>query len=152
VDHTALVLAIGFWYFGGAIDEKHLYFGSCSGTFRASPMTAATIDTMRAPGETPAIPPRRQPRRFWPQAVLFVSCVVLVNAIVGEKGLMDTLRARRAYAAAAQDLTRLKRENAALRDEARRLRNDPETIEAVARGELGLVKPGEILVTIKDVK
>jgi cell division protein FtsB len=96
--------------------------------------------------------PRRQPRRFWPQAVLFVACVLLVNAIFGDKGLTDTLRARRAYASAMQDLARLKRENAALRDEARRLRNDPATIEAVARGELGLVRPGEILVTIKDVK
>jgi len=114
-------------------------------------MAAATTTPTRDPGEAPAIP-RRQPRRFWPQAVLFVSCVLLVNAVFGEKGLMDTLQARRAYAAAAQDLNRLKRENAALRDEARRLRNDPETIEAVARDELGLVKPGEILVTIKDVR
>ena len=37
-------------------------------------------------------------------------------------------------------------------DYVRRLRTDPATIESVARGELGLVKPGEILVTIKDVK
>ena len=115
-------------------------------------MAAATTTPTRDPGEAPAIPPRRQPRRFWSQAVLFVSCVLLVNAIFGEKGLMDTLRARKAYTAARQDLAHLKQENAALRDEARRLRSDPATIESVARGELGLVKPGEILVTIKDVK
>jgi cell division protein FtsB len=114
-------------------------------------MAAAANDSSRETRTAPE-PARRQPRRFWPQAVLFVSCVLLMNAIFGEKGLMDTLRARKAYAGARQDLDRLKRENASLRDEARRLRSDPATIESVARGELGLVKPGEILVTIKDVK
>ena len=114
-------------------------------------MTTASSNLIRDTGPVASIP-RRQPRRFWSQAVLFVSCVLLVNAIVGERGLMDTLRARKAYAAAMQDLGRLKRENAGLRDTARRLRNDPATIESVARGELGLVKPGEILITIKDVK
>ena len=96
--------------------------------------------------------PRRQPRRFWSHALLFAACVLLVNAVVGDRGLMDTMRARRARAAAAQELARLKRDNATLRDQARRLRSDPRTIESVARGELGLVRPGEILVTVKDVK
>jgi cell division protein FtsB len=99
----------------------------------------------------PAIP-RRQPRRFWSHAILFAACVLLVNAVFGDKGLMDSLRARKASTAAARDLDRLKRENASLREQVRRLRSDPSAIEAVARGELGLVRPGEILVTIKDVK
>jgi cell division protein FtsB len=114
-------------------------------------MAAVTTNPTRDPGQTPA-PRRKEPRRFWSHAVLFAACVVLVNALIGDKGLMDTLRARKAYAAAAGDLLRLKRENAALRDRVRRLRSDPATIESVARGELGLVKPGEILVTIRDVK
>lgn len=96
--------------------------------------------------------PRRQSRSFWGHAVLFVASVLLVNALVGDRGLMQTIRARRANAAAAGDLQRLKQENARLREQARRLRNDPRTIESVARGELGLVRPGEILVTLKDVK
>jgi cell division protein FtsB len=96
--------------------------------------------------------PRRQPRRYWGHAVLFVASVLLVNALVGDRGLMQTIRARRANAAAAGELQRLKQENARLRDQARRLRSDPRTIESVARGELGLVRPGEILVTLKDVK
>jgi cell division protein FtsB len=126
-----------------------LYFGSRFGTFRID--MAATLDTTRDPGQGPAIP-RRQPRRFWSHALLFTACVLAVNAAVGDKGLTDTLRARKAYAAAAQNVARLKRENATLRDQVRRLRSDPATIESVARGELGLVRPGEILVTIKDVK
>jgi cell division protein FtsB len=95
---------------------------------------------------------RRPPRRYWSHVMLFAACVLLANGLFGERGLMDTIRARRAYSRAARDLDRLKRANAVLRDQARRLRDDPGTIESVARGELGLVRPGEILVTIKDVK
>jgi cell division protein FtsB len=107
--------------------------------------------TLSGDAELPPIP-RRQPRRFWSHAVLFAACVLLVNAVFGEKGLMDSLRARNASTAAADALDRLKRENASLRDQVRRLRSDPSAIEAVARGELGLARRGEIVVTIKDVK
>jgi cell division protein FtsB len=84
--------------------------------------------------------------------MLFAACVLVVNSLFGDRGLTDTIRARRAFKSASRDLDRLKRDNAALREQARRLRDDPATIEAVARGELGLVRPGEILITIKDVK
>ncbi len=114
-------------------------------------MATAAFTIARETGTQPPLP-RRQPRRFWSHAVLFTACVILVNAVVGDKGLTDSIRARRASTAAAQDLARLKRENAALRDTVRHLRSDPATIESVARGELGLVRPGEILVTIKSVK
>ena len=95
---------------------------------------------------------RRQTRRFWSHAMLFIATVLLVNGLFGERGLMQSIRARRAFAAAARDLARLKQDNAVLRDRARRLRSDPATIESVAREELGLMRRGEILVTVKDVK
>jgi cell division protein FtsB len=83
--------------------------------------------------------------------MLFTACVLLGNGLFGERGLTETFRARRAYAASMRELDQLKRENAALRDMARRLRTDP-NIEAVARGELGLVRDGEILFTVHDTK
>jgi cell division protein FtsB len=83
---------------------------------------------------------------------MFAACVLLVNGLFGERGLMDRMRARRQSAVALRDLERLKRDNAALRDQARRLRGDPATIESVAREELGLIGQGEVLVTIRDVK
>ncbi|HEX6465353.1 MAG TPA: septum formation initiator family protein [Vicinamibacterales bacterium] len=98
------------------------------------------------------VPPRRQPRQFWSVAMLFTACVLLANGLFGERGLTETIRARRAQAQAQRELNEVKRENAALRAVARRLRTDPAAIEAVARGELGLIRPGEILVTIRDTK
>jgi cell division protein FtsB len=95
--------------------------------------------------------PRRQPRRIWSHAVLFAASALLVNGLFGERGLVATLQAKRTSATAAQDLARLRHENQALRERARLLRNDPRTIEAVARGELGLARADEIVVTVRDL-
>ena len=81
-------------------------------------------------------------------AVLFVTSLLLANALVGENGLFDQVRHRRGHAALGRQIEQMREENQRLRDEARRLREDPGTIEAVARHELGLVKPGERPVLI----
>ena len=99
---------------------------------------------------TPA-PPRRHATRFWSHALVFAAAVLLVNAVFGERGLMDSLQARRAYSVAARDLAAIRQVNARLRDDVRRLRSDPSTIEAVARRDLGLAHPGEIVVTVRDL-
>ena len=49
------------------------------------------------------------------------------------------------------DLASLRVENARLREDVRRLREDPETIEYVARKDLGLARRGEILVVLKEL-
>jgi cell division protein FtsB len=98
------------------------------------------------------VTPRRQGRRFWSHAMLFLASVLLVNGLFGERGLMQSMRARRVFAEAARDLARLKHDNAGLRDQARRLRSDPATIESIARQDLGLMRPGEIVVTVKEIK
>lgn len=76
--------------------------------------------------------------------------VLVVDALVGDKGLIETVRARRQHAEVAASLAGLRQQNARLRDDIRRLREDPGTIESIARGELGLMRPGEILFVVKD--
>jgi hypothetical protein len=78
--------------------------------------------------------------------------VLVINALVGERGLMETLRARKHHQELKVAIDRLRTENVRLRDEARRLRSDPAMIEALARQELGLIKPGEVLFIIKDAR
>src|SRR4051812_36011759 len=95
---------------------------------------------------------RRRPSRFWSRALLFAASVLLVNGLIGERGLLEGVRAQHAYGAAARDLARLRQENDGLREQARRLRHDPAVIEAVARRELGLVRNGEILITVHDLR
>jgi cell division protein FtsB len=81
-----------------------------------------------------------------------VTLVLVIDALVGEKGLMETLRARRQYRELSGSIDRLRGENARLREEMRRLREDPRTIESLAREELGLIRPGELLFIVKDAR
>ena len=81
----------------------------------------------------------------------FVVCVLVVDALVGDQGLVATIRARKHYDQLATDLARLQSENAGLREEARRLREDPAAIEEIARRELGLMGQQETLFIIKDI-
>lgn len=82
----------------------------------------------------------------------FATVVVLVDALVGEHGLAATLRARRTYEQGQAQLAGMRAENAALRETARRLATDPGAIEALARTELGLVRPGEVLFIITPAR
>lgn len=98
----------------------------------------------------PAASPRR--RRILNVLLGFATVVMLVDALVGEKGLVERMRAKRQYQEQAAALEVLKGGNARLRETARRLRDDPSAIEAIAREELGLIRPGELLFIVRDVK
>jgi cell division protein FtsB len=93
----------------------------------------------------------RRGRRLARYALGFITVVLVIDAIVGEKGLLALLKARRDYSAVEQALDRARQDNVDLREQARRLREDPDAIEEVARRELGLIKPGEKLFIIKDI-
>jgi cell division protein FtsB len=90
-------------------------------------------------------------RRLLRHALFFITLVIVIDAIAGEKGLLALLQARREYSALERSLDRARAENAELREMARRLREEPAAIEEQARRELGLIKPGEILFIVKDI-
>jgi cell division protein FtsB len=90
-------------------------------------------------------------RRIVHWLVLFVAALIVVDGLVGDRGLLAMLRARREYDVLSATIARQRADNARLRDEARRLREDPSAIEEVARRELGLIKPGEKVFIIKDL-
>jgi cell division protein FtsB len=111
------------------------------------------VDEIVGSGSGSALPPipRRGERRRKriDLALTFVAVILLVNAVVGDRGLLETWRARRQYSALISGISSLRDHNQQLRDEARRLREDPAAIEALARQELGLIRPGEILVVVR---
>ncbi len=97
--------------------------------------------------------PRRptRNRRIVQLVILFVASVIIVDGLVGDRGLLAMLRARHEYDDLAASISRQRTENAQLRDQVRRLREDPSAIEEIARRELGLIKPGERVFIVKDV-
>lgn len=81
--------------------------------------------------------------------MLFAGAIML-DATVGDRGLLAALRARREYDQLAATIARQRADNARLAEQARRLLEDPATIEEVARRELGLIRPGEKVFIVKD--
>ncbi len=91
-------------------------------------------------------------RRLFQFLLVFVSSVLVANAVVGERGLMDSLEARRQHRWLAREIDQLRVQNEQLRHLSRRLREEPSAIEEVARGELGLIRPGELLFLLNDAR
>jgi cell division protein FtsB len=121
------------------------------------PQPVVTISTPSEPAPlrrrkaAPAEPaPSRWRTRLLNYVIGFVAVILVVDALVGDKGLMDTIRARRQHARLTDALAKQRQDNARLRDEIRRLKEDPATIESLARDELGLMRDGEVVFILRD--
>jgi len=93
---------------------------------------------------------RERHRKVWTYGLLILSAILMANAVIGEKGYLANLQAQREYQEAFDSLKRLEAENARLLDETMRLKSDPRALEEAARLQLGLIKPGETLITLRD--
>ena len=98
---------------------------------------------------SPARQPGRRRRMF--QAILLAGAVLLlVESLVGDRGLTAMLDARRQHQVLQSSVDRLRASNAALRGQAQALRESPDAIEETARRDLNLISPGEKVFIIKD--
>ena len=95
---------------------------------------------------------RRRRLRLVHVALVLIGCVIFIDALVGDQGVLATMQARRDYEQLAGRLHEARLENARLRELSERLRDDPATIEELARRELGLVFPGEKLFIVRNVR
>lgn len=99
----------------------------------------------------PSAPEVRDRRRRWLRyGLLIVSGVLMVNALFGERGYLATIQARQEQEKLEAGLHALRVENANLAEDARRIKQDPQALEEAARRDLGLIRPGETLITIRD--
>ena len=94
---------------------------------------------------TTSTPPRRRRGKIVRYLIVAVGCVLIIDALVGDRGFLAMLKAQQQYRTLETSLVRSRDENAQLRE-------DPLAIEDIARRELGLIRPGEKLFIIKDVK
>lgn len=90
-------------------------------------------------------------RRIVQLLIAFAVVIFVADGLVGDRGLLAMLRARQEQDELTATIARERARNARLREEARRLREDPSAIEEIARRELGLIRPGEKVFIVKDV-
>ena len=78
---------------------------------------------------------------------LFV-VVLLVHNVFGVHGFLAMRRTQNEIEKVKKDIDRLHSENLQLQDDVKALRTDSHRIEKIARDELFLAKPGEIIINL----
>ena len=82
--------------------------------------------------------------------LVFLGSVLVIDALVGDKGVLQMLKKRQELRALDQAVAAARTQNAQMRSEIERLNTDPAALEEIARKDLGWIKPGEKLFIIRD--
>ena len=73
---------------------------------------------------------------------------LIVHDIFGTHGYLAMRRTQLEIQKVKASIEQLNKENVQLEDEVKDLKSDPRKIEKIARDELGLAKPGEVIIKI----
>jgi cell division protein FtsB len=87
---------------------------------------------------------------FGPHFLVVFVVVLLVHDIFGTHGYLAMHRKQQEMQKVKATLQRLNRENALLEEDVQDLKTDPQTIRKIAREELGLAQPGEIIIKLPE--
>ena len=100
---------------------------------------------------SPASPASRVPPAgsFWrrhARTILGAALLLLAtHDILGPHGFLAMRRTQKEMDQLRSDVQRLNKENSEMNDEAKSLKTDPKAIERIAREEMGLARPGEMI-------
>lgn len=87
----------------------------------------------------------RSVRKRWLVFLAALAILIAGSSVIGKKSLVKVLQMNNTKTELEQDITRLREANEQLTREIRAFANNPGRVEAIAREDLGLVKPGEIV-------
>jgi cell division protein FtsB len=86
--------------------------------------------------------------RYGRSLLLLALVVLAVHDIFGAHGFIAMRRTAREIDEPRDEITRLDTENRALADQVGALKSDPRMIERIAREEMGLARPGEMIFKV----
>jgi cell division protein FtsB len=75
---------------------------------------------------------------------------LVVGSLFGDRGMLQLVTQRQKAQALQRQLEELRAENVTLAAEISGLKSDPRAIERLAREQLGLARPGEVVFVIRD--
>ena len=137
VPDIELVLSIGFGYKQGCTcDQKGVFFSDRAVKKDADTGLGGLIPQLRG--------------RAVQYLLVFLGSVLVIDSLVGDKGVLQMLKKRQELQALDQAVAAARAQNAQMRTEIERINTDPTALEEIARKDLGLIKPGEKLFIIRD--
>jgi cell division protein FtsB len=112
------------------------------------PRRARTDHGTEAPA---ARPEERHVRpRSYVLVSLLLSALFFAIFLVSDRGLLQLRRQRAQVERVREEIAQLEADNRRLEGELAALRTDPRALEKIAREELNLVKPGEVVIVLPD--
>jgi cell division protein FtsB len=82
--------------------------------------------------------------------VAIAMCHIMIVVLFGDNGLIELNRKNATHQRLLEDNARLTQENLKMYRTIDRLENDPAFVESVARQELGMVRPDELIFKFKS--
>ena len=87
-------------------------------------------------------------RQYGRALLALLVLILVVHDIFGTHGYLAMRRTQQEIKKVSADIDRLNKENLQLGQEVKELKTDPHKIEKIARDELGLARPGEVIIKI----
>ena len=87
-------------------------------------------------------------RAYGPHVLAIFVVVLMVHDVFGTHGFLAMRRKQQEIHKVSSLLQHINKENALLEQDVRDLKTDPQTIRKIAREELGLAQPGEIIIRL----
>ena len=107
-----------------------------------------TDQVLRAGEETGRDPGLR--RRAATLASILLLIALAVGSLFGDSGILHLLQERDRVVTLRAELEQLKADNGRLAEQIQALKSDPRSIERLAREELGLARPGEVVFLVRE--
>jgi cell division protein FtsB len=85
-------------------------------------------------------------------ALFLILAASTLNVLFGDRGLLELLKVRQEIESLDREIAMLRAQNQRLLQEIRSLKSSPLAVERLARENLGLVKPGEIVLLIREAE
>ena len=85
-------------------------------------------------------------------ALVLIAIALTVHEVFGERGFFAVRRRQQELQALQEQVTKLQEENLKLEQEIKALKSDPKAIEKLAREQMKLAKPGEIIYVLPEDK
>jgi cell division protein FtsB len=96
----------------------------------------------------------QEPQSFWSRharTILGLALFLLaVHDVFGSHGLLAMRRAQAQLQELHGQIDKLNRENSDLSKQVQALRSDPKAVERIAREEMGLARPGEMIFKVPE--
>ena len=85
-------------------------------------------------------------------ALFLILAASALNALFGDRGLLVLLKVRQEIESLDREIAMLRVENQRILEEIHSLKTSPLAVERLARENLGLVKPGEVVLLIMETE